>query len=225
MKKSNVEFLAGARGWQYPEWVGEFYPEDLPEDWRFSYYCNEFQAVLIPFDYLQRYETQEWAEWLDDAPDNFAFYVELAQSASWNKVGAFLEALGEQLKGIVIVIETLPEHEALGALIKHAKRRAPVSIKHSGDKVSDREIQSLLSQHEVNECWNGHDDVPVWGYGGAAVILRDSRAQHTPEILRQIIENGLAYAGNNERIACFFNGNSPKIGDVRTARMIAELLI
>jgi uncharacterized protein YecE (DUF72 family) len=34
MKNSKPEIRAGARGWQFEQWVGEFYPDDLPEDWR-----------------------------------------------------------------------------------------------------------------------------------------------------------------------------------------------
>ncbi|MCI0507134.1 MAG: hypothetical protein L0Z73_13635 [Gammaproteobacteria bacterium] len=225
MKKSSLEILAGTRGWQYPEWAGEFYPDDLPEDWRFSYYSNEFQTVLIPFDYLQRYEREEWVEWLDDAPKNFAFYVELAETAAWGKIEPYLEALGEQLRGIVVVIEKLPDVAALASLIKHAKSMAPVCIQSSGGKVSDRDMKTLQSCHAVNECWDGVDNAPAWNYGGAALVLRDSRDQNTPDVLRQIIEKGIEYAGNCEAIALFFTGDLPKIRDVRNARTITDLLI
>ncbi|WP_455208052.1 hypothetical protein [Kaarinaea lacus] len=225
MKKSRLEILVGAEGWRYPEWAGEFYPDDLPEDWRFSYYCNEFQAVLIPVDYLAGHEFEEWAEWVEDAPKEFAFYVELSETASWSEVQPILEVLGEQLKGIVVVIEKLLDIEALASLIRHAKGVAPVCLKHSGDKVSDRDMQTLYSCHEVNECWNGDDEAPVWGYGGAAVLLRDARAQNSPDMLRQIMEKGIEYAGKCEAMALFFTGDSPKISDMRNARTISDLLV
>jgi hypothetical protein len=225
MKKSRLEIFVGARGWNYPEWSGEFYPEDLPEDWRFSYYSNELQAVLVPCDYLRRYPLEEWAEWVEDAPKEFAFYVELSDTSSWTDVHEVLEVLGELLKGIVIVIDKLPDIEALASLIKHAKAIAPVCIHSSGDKVSDQDMQTLRSCHEVNECWNGEDGTPVWGYGGAAVLLRDSRKQNSPDILRQMIEKGIEYAGTCDAIALFFTGDSPKISDMRNARTITDLLV
>ena len=160
MKKSRLEIFVGARGWQYPEWSGEFYPDDLPEDWRFSYYSNEMQAILVPFDYLRHYSKEEWAEWVEDTPSDFAFYVELSGAASWYEVSAILEVIGVQLKGIVIVIDKLPDIEALASLIKHAKAMAPVCIHSSGDKVSDQDMQTLRSCHEVNECWNGEEGTP-----------------------------------------------------------------
>ncbi|KPJ93398.1 MAG: hypothetical protein AMJ55_08030 [Gammaproteobacteria bacterium SG8_15] len=225
MKKSRLEIFVGARGWNYPEWSGEFYPEDLPEDWRFSYYSNELQAVLIPYDYLLRYPLEEWAEWVEDAPKEFAFYVELSGGASWADVHQVLEVLGELLKGIVIVMDRLPDIEALASLVRRAKAMAPVCIHSSGGKVSDQDMQTLQSCHEVNECWNGEDEAPVWGYSGAAVLLRDSRKQNSPDILRQMIEKGIEYAGACDAIALFFTGDSPKISDMRNARTITDLLV
>jgi hypothetical protein len=225
MKRSRLEIFVGARGWQYPEWSGEFYPDDLPNDWRFSYYSNELQTVLVPFDYLQRYTPEEWAEWAEDAPKNFAFYVELAGTAAWEEIKDILEVLGGQLKGIVIVIDELTDIEALALLIRQAKTAAPVCIQRGGKQISERDMQTLQSCHEVNRCWDGEDEAPLWSYGGAAVLLRESRAQNSPDILRQIIEKGIEYAGSCEAIALFFTGDSPKISDMRNARTITDLLI
>jgi len=36
----------GVFGWEHEHWIGTFYPDDLPEDWRLSYYANEFSVVL-----------------------------------------------------------------------------------------------------------------------------------------------------------------------------------
>ncbi|WP_455221881.1 hypothetical protein [Kaarinaea lacus] len=225
MKKSRLEIFVGTRGWQYSDWLGDFYPDDLPEDWRFSYYSNEQQAILVPFDYLHRYTEEEWAEWVEDTPNEFAFYVELSGSASWNEVSSILEVIGKQLKGIVIVIDDLPDIEAFASLVRHAKVMAPVCIQRVGDKVSEQDMETLRSCHEVNECWNGENDAPVWGYGGAAVLLRDSGKQNSPDILRQLIEKGIEYAGTCEAIALFFTGDAPKISDIRNARTITELMV
>jgi len=225
MKKPKLEIFVGARGWQYPDWSGEFFPDDLPEDWRFSYYSNEQQAILVPFDYLCRYTKEDWAEWVEDAPGEFAFSVELSSTASWNEVSSVLDVIGDRLKGIIIVINELPDIGAFASLVKHAKMNAPVCIQRTGNTVSEQDMETLKSCHEVNECWDGENDTPVWGYGGAAVLLRDSGQRNSPDILRQIIEKGIEYAGSCEAIALFFTGDSPKISDIRNARTITELMI
>jgi len=225
MKKSKLEIRVGARGWQYSDWAGEFYPDDLPEDWRFSYYSNEFHTVLVPYETLALYEVDDWVDWAEDTQKNFTFYVEISGTASWSEVKPYLESLGAQLKGVVVVIEELNDVDALASLIKHLKSMTPVCIQRSGDAVSDQDMKTLQACHEVNECWNGDSEAPVWGYGEAAILLRDINEQNTPDKLRQIMEKGMEYAGKCDAIALFFTGAAPKMSDMRTARTITDLLV
>ncbi|WP_198266275.1 hypothetical protein [sulfur-oxidizing endosymbiont of Gigantopelta aegis] len=44
---SKCEFNFGIAGLDNPALLSDFYPDDLPEDWRFSYYSNEFHLLLI----------------------------------------------------------------------------------------------------------------------------------------------------------------------------------
>ena len=39
--------LIGTRGWDHAS-GGDFYPADLPDDWRFCYYSNNLRSVLVP---------------------------------------------------------------------------------------------------------------------------------------------------------------------------------
>ena len=43
MRNGNVErrLLLGTQGWQRAEWIGSYYPADLPPDWRLAYYAND----------------------------------------------------------------------------------------------------------------------------------------------------------------------------------------
>ena len=47
LPQSSCEMRFGISGLNNPSLVENFYPEDLPEDWRFSYYSNEFHLLLI----------------------------------------------------------------------------------------------------------------------------------------------------------------------------------
>lgn len=42
--------LTGAADWRPTNWASEYYPEDLPSEWRLSYYANEYSTVLIKMD-------------------------------------------------------------------------------------------------------------------------------------------------------------------------------
>jgi hypothetical protein len=72
--------IVGARGWDHPGWNGKFYPEDLPQDWRLSYYANEFSGVLVPKSIWQTSEPELIANWCDDVPDDFLFFLEASDS-------------------------------------------------------------------------------------------------------------------------------------------------
>ena len=66
-----------ARGWQHTAWDGSFYPEDLPEVWRFGYYSNEFSSVVLPFEDLTAADLDEVEQWLEDCDEAFRFLVEV----------------------------------------------------------------------------------------------------------------------------------------------------
>lgn len=70
-----------ARGWDRPEWCGAFYPEDLPQEWRLSYFANVFHAVLIPLDAWRQAVPGVLAAWAADVPEGFRFYLEVSPNA------------------------------------------------------------------------------------------------------------------------------------------------
>jgi len=70
----------GAYGWRQQHWLNTFFPEDLPvdepEDWRLTYYSNEFTTVMVPSDYWHTNEIVDCENWLDSVHDSFQFFVE-----------------------------------------------------------------------------------------------------------------------------------------------------
>lgn len=73
--------LVGASGWLYPHWQGGFYPADLPDDWRLSYYNTQFQAVYLPVAFWQSASESLWMQWLNDTQDSFRFVLEPGEGA------------------------------------------------------------------------------------------------------------------------------------------------
>ncbi len=63
-------------GWEHPSWNTQYYPEDLPAEWKFGYFANEHMGVIVPREVWQN---EDWAvidEWFEDAHDNFAWVIE-----------------------------------------------------------------------------------------------------------------------------------------------------
>ena len=90
----------GACGWDQPQWQGVFFPDDLPEDWRLSYYANEFSAVLVPQHKWQAADV-DFEQWADDVPDGFKFYF-LSHSLSVDEA-VIKGCLGDKFAGFVTV--------------------------------------------------------------------------------------------------------------------------
>ena len=226
MKNSKPEIRVGARGWDFEQWYSEYYPDDLPEDWRFSFYSNDFQAVMIPVDYLSQFTPDDWQEWVEDTSKEFWFYVEISASSRWEEVEPYLKIFSDNLKGVVVSIKELDSVDSLSVLINKVKHICPVTIRQVGDNISEQDMETLQSCHEVNECWDGRSSAPNWSYNeSAAILLRDNNDDNSPEIMRQLMEKGIEHVGRRDSIALFFAGTSPKIGDLQTARTITDLLV
>jgi hypothetical protein len=86
------------RGWWDLADAASFYPEDLPEDWRLSFFANAFNAVLLPQQVWTEADQASWATWRDDVTPRFRFVAEVAAAATPQHDAAALQhALGEHL--------------------------------------------------------------------------------------------------------------------------------
>lgn len=104
-------FSAGALGWDHPAWVGTFYPDDLPAEWRLSYYAHFFGCVLVPAATWREAGAGGAGAWVADTPSGFRFLLEEAEGAR-----EFAAALGERCAGILGAggaVEAVPETEVI----------------------------------------------------------------------------------------------------------------
>lgn len=77
---SAVGLVVGARGWEYDAWAEQYYPNDLPMDWRLAYYANEFLVTLVPANIWSIAPADNVANWVEDTSDKFRFLFELPTS-------------------------------------------------------------------------------------------------------------------------------------------------
>jgi hypothetical protein len=100
----------GARDWAHPAWTRDYYPEDLPADWRLSYYANDLPQVLVPqARWLSAGETG-WADWVKAVGPGFRFFLELEPGPAPASLEACVAALGIHCGGVLAPSEgQLPE--------------------------------------------------------------------------------------------------------------------
>lgn len=124
----------GAYGWHYKHWLNSYYPEDMPaggmtadaEDWRLAYYSNDFNAVLVPWDYWKKDNQSgivaNGEDWLDSVHADFQFFVEchscMFDEVSLSVLTHHLKKLQPQLSALVFLDGQ--QHGLFSAEIKQA---------------------------------------------------------------------------------------------------------
>ncbi len=92
----------GTVGFDHAAWRTSFYDEQLPPEWRFLHYANQFRALLLPL-----HATREWLdgahpELLDDSDDAFRFVFEVDQAlVADDRLIPALDGFGVRVLGIV----------------------------------------------------------------------------------------------------------------------------
>ena len=209
MQADNHTVMVGAIGWEYPSWRDSFYPEDLPEDWRLSYYSNEFPVVLLPVSRLAAAELSEVTEWLEETHQGFRFVLELDRPLD-AALRARLETLAPKLLAVV-----MPREQAVE--LPETLARLPQVMEKAADKSCELHLQA-----GVGHCWDGHG-APCWGDDIALVCLQAGEFKDMRR-LREVIASCQPALEEGRCLVLLFEGEAPDIEVMHNARTIAELL-
>jgi hypothetical protein len=202
--KEGLNLQLAAVGWDHDRWEIEFYPDDLPVQWRLAYYSNEFRAVLVPPSYWQVQTISEMAQWYEDVPPRFRFYLQpsltLSASPDWYRVVQSLGFLREKLAGFIL---DMPKRQAESQINQLRQCYPDVGIFYP---------LKISAMQEPIRCWcdeRGH-------YAG----WLDCMQKPSPKSLRLFIEQFVTRVGSGEG-TLFIKGD---ITSLRDASTIAQLL-
>ena len=84
MEKSPVP-LVGTSGFNYPEWRGNFYPEDIPAKEMFGYYSARFMTVEINYTFYRMPTAKMTSAWEAQAPPGFVYALKAPQRITHQK--------------------------------------------------------------------------------------------------------------------------------------------
>lgn len=97
-----ADIWLASSGCEHPGWENTFYPDDLPEDWRFSYYSNEFSALFLRYANWTALSEDTLQQWMDDCDPDFQFMLELDLAAYSDSDFSKLQVLQAQLAVLVL---------------------------------------------------------------------------------------------------------------------------
>lgn len=67
--------LVGTSGWNYEDWQGPFYPEDLPGTKWLEYYARHFQTVEVNATFYHEMKGATYRKWREATPAGFCWAV------------------------------------------------------------------------------------------------------------------------------------------------------
>ena len=80
-----MSLLAGTSGYSYKEWLGPFYPEQLPAGEMLHYYAERFPTVEINNTFYRMPAIAVLEQWRDQVPDHFAFTLKAPRRITHDK--------------------------------------------------------------------------------------------------------------------------------------------
>ena len=155
-----MHILIGACGLNHEQWIGQFYPDDMPDDWRLSYYANEFEALLLPFSVWSTFDIGEIESWLEDVPNEFNLYFEVDSKVCNPTVKKMLSHdlfSQRQVEFSSFASKPLSKNCTLkqGAILEydsHCEKKAALKI-YAEDVINNEEIRQVIER--VQEEYHG----------------------------------------------------------------------
>lgn len=65
----------GAVGWLHKQWDQNYYPEDIPREWKLDYYANELSCVLLLPEFWLNAAVDDIEEWTESLDTDFCFCI------------------------------------------------------------------------------------------------------------------------------------------------------
>ena len=102
----------GTSGYSYDDWVGPYYPTDLPKAGWVAFYAREFTTCEINFTYYRLPEAHILAAMARKTPDGFLFTVKASQELTHTREGK-----GELFDKFVQALQPLLDMNKFGCIL------------------------------------------------------------------------------------------------------------
>ena len=142
--------LAGASGYSFKEWKGDFYPEDIKADAMLAYYVARLPTVEINNTFYRMPKTSVLENWAATAPDGFRFAIKASR-----RITHFARLKAEALEPTAYMLSTL---EALGPRLGAVLFQMPPNLAKDDERLTSF-IDSLPATTPAafefrHESWN-----------------------------------------------------------------------
>ena len=159
-----MKFWIGTSGFQYAEWKGNFYPEDLSANKMLPFYAERFPTTEINYTFHRIPSAKTIENWKALTPDNFRFALKAPQKIThWSKLRDCKDTLeyfcrvatglGERLGPVLFQLPPnfKKDAEVLSSFLRELpSMRAAFEFRH--ESWFDDEIFELLKSRNIALC-------------------------------------------------------------------------
>jgi len=213
--------LAGASGYSYKEWKGDFYPADLKPDAMLAYYAERLPTVEINNTFYRMPKTEVLAAWAQATPPAFRFaikasrrithFARLKGEESADSVAYLyrqLAALGDKRGPVLYQLPPFLKKDLprLAEFLKLLPEGHGAAFEFRNDTWFDDDVYSALREAGASLCFSEREDnappplveTAPWGY------VRLRLESYSDDDLRRWAER-LAATGWKEVFAYFMH--------------------
>lgn len=194
-----------ALGWEHSGWWNGFYPDDLPEEWRLTYFANEFHAVVVPAYRWCAVDDATLRQWVGDVDSRFQFFWEIPPDIEVTAV--------ERLLGLLADDASPP-----GGFVLH---ETPTDATHYMELTA--QLRPCAPAVRL-PAWPGDDVEPCQLAGlsdGLAGMVVHNLRDAAP--LRQCLERFIPLAASEGHGLIVLTGDPPPIEGLRTLQTLVDL--
>jgi uncharacterized protein YecE (DUF72 family) len=232
-----MNFWIGTSGFQYAEWKGSFYPDDLPAAKMLPFYAERFNTTEINYTFHRIPAPKTIENWCKLTPENFRFALKAPQKithfARLRDCGDTVDYFYDVVAGLgarlgPVLFQLPPNLKKDAALLEHFTESLPASMRAAfefrHESWLDDETFALLRKRNLCLCIADTEKLATpqlatadWGY------LRLRREDYQPADVTRWSEIIKLHGAGWSDVFVYFKHEEAGIGPKLATQMV-ELL-
>lgn len=213
--------LIGTYGWQDAAWEGNFYPPELPPEWRFCFYSNKIRSLIVPAHVWRTLCPGDVEQWAEDSDTTFRFVLELPPALQTTlAVDAFFRPLArikDFIAALLLPVSPSMSIARFDALLGTLVACFPVCVRPLGARLGDAQ-RECAARYRATVCWDvGQTAIPDTHGDFLIALMEDGNVLR----MRAVLEQLASWPGPAKGL--FFSG-ADAATMAQEARLLAEMM-
>jgi uncharacterized protein YecE (DUF72 family) len=238
------KILIGTSGFSYKDWIGRFYPEDLPSNQWLEFYSQNFTTLEFNNTFYRIPRPQTFINWKKRVPSDFVFSVKVNQrithwkrlkidSNDWGFFWQRASLLGEKLG--VLLFQLPPsfkkDSQRLAKFLEQYKPPVRFAFEFRHQSWFDQEIYQILKAFNCSLVFHDAQAFPRPPFKATAdfVYIRFHgqevlyNYEYSSDQLKGWAEKIIRWQKQGRDIFAYFN-NDPEAFAVKNAKELLEMV-